>query len=121
MRFEIGDTFVDGGSDTCILCDEEYNGILDAAVNGAAAWKQAKLAILEAVLFKLAYQVDTKIDVLQYNFSDRAAMWKKLHDDLKDEINKEKSACIPPSADERALNKPPYFYTGMQENQKALF
>lgn len=115
MRFEIGDTLVDGGSDTCVLCDEEYEGILNGVEGGA--WKQAKLAILEAVLFKLAYQVDTKIDVLQYNFSDRAAVWKKMHDDLKDEIKKEKSACIPPSADERALNKAPYFYTGMQENR----
>ena len=28
MRFEIGDTLVDGGADTCALSDEEYEGML---------------------------------------------------------------------------------------------
>ena len=29
-RFELGDTMVEGGAETCMLSDEEYAAILDA-------------------------------------------------------------------------------------------
>ena len=43
---------------------------------------EKKLAVLEAILFKMSYQVDTKIDVLQYSFGARAEKWQKLYDTL---------------------------------------
>lgn len=113
MRFEIGDTFVEGGSDTCVLSDEEYEGMLSGIADGVMAWKKAKLSILKAILFKLSYQVDTKIDVLQYNFSDRADRWEKLYKDLKEEVSK--TASVPIMSTE-AMKKPPYFYAGMKSN-----
>lgn len=118
MRFEIGDTLVDGGADTCVLADEEYEGILSGTADGSAAWKKAKLSILEAVLFKMSYQVNTKIDVLQYDFSGRAEQWKKLYNDLKNEVGKSLAV---PIMDVGAMKKPPYFYTEMQSNPKAVF
>ncbi|MDR3148627.1 MAG: hypothetical protein LBT88_01225 [Oscillospiraceae bacterium] len=116
MRFELGDTLTDGGADTCALADEEYEGILTDITDGKRAWLYAKLAVIEAVLFKMSYQVDTKIDVLQYNFSDRAAQWQKLYDKLKQEIT---ASTAVPAMDGRAMRKPPYFHTEMQENPLA--
>ena len=72
MRFELGDTQTDGGADTCALADEEYKAVLAGLKAGKKAWLCAKLAVLEAILFKMSYQVDTRIDVLQYGFGDRA-------------------------------------------------
>lgn len=117
MRFEIGDTIVDGGANTCVLADEEYESILSGMTEGTIAWKKTKLLILEAVLFKMSYQVDTKIDVLQYNFSNRTERWKKLYNDLKKEIGKITSL---PTMDKTAMNKQPYFYTDMQSNPKII-
>ena len=68
MRFELGDTQTDGGADTCALADEEYEAVLAGLKAGKKAWLCAKLAVLEAILFKMSYQVDTRIDVLQYGF-----------------------------------------------------
>lgn len=114
MRFELGDTFVDGGADTCALADEEYEGMLSGIADNAIAWKKAKLSVLKAILFKMSYQVDTKIDSLQYNFGGRAERWKKLYEDLKAEVGKTASV---PVIDTEITEKPPYFYTGMNSNR----
>ena len=86
MRFELGDTQTDGGAKTCALADEEYEALLKGLKEGRKAWMRAKLAVLEAILFKLSYQVNTKISVLQYDFGDRAANWQKLYDTLKKQV-----------------------------------
>lgn len=114
MRFELGDTFVDGGADTCALADEEYEGMLSGIADNAIAWKKAKLSVLKAILFKMSYQVDTKIDALQYNFGGRAERWKKLYEDLKAEVGKTASVFV---IDTDITEKPPYFYTGMNSNR----
>ncbi|MFP3153127.1 hypothetical protein LQZ18_01590 [Lachnospiraceae bacterium ZAX-1] len=116
MRFEIGDTLVDGGTATCALSDEEYIALLDGIADGRRAWLSAKLAVLEAILFKLSYQVDTKIDVLSYAFGKRAEQWKALYDMAKKEAS---AAASTPSMVEGKVGKPPYFYTGMEENCRA--
>lgn len=117
MRFELGDTATEGGADTCALSDEEYTAILGGMKDGKKAWMLAKLEVLEAILFKLSYQVDTKIDVLQYGFSDRAERWQKLHDDLKKEVRA--SASVPVMA-KPIRDTPPYFHKGMEENPRAM-
>ena len=63
MRFELGDTQTDGGADTCALADEEYEAVLADLKAGKKAWLYAKLAVLEAILFKMSYQVDTRIEI----------------------------------------------------------
>lgn len=116
MRFEVGDTLVDGNADTCALSDEEYESILADLKPGKRAWVCAKLAAVEAILFKLSYQPDTKIDVLEYKFSDRVKAWERLRDDLKKEAAAYSSV---PVMDGEIMKKPPYFYTGMEENPAA--
>jgi hypothetical protein len=116
MRFELGDTLTDGGAETCALADEEYEGVLADLAPGRKAWLHAKLCALEAVFIKLQYQVDTKIDVLQYGFGERAERWRKIYDDLRKEISATGGL---PTMDRGAMKKPPYFYTGMQGNPYA--
>ena len=116
MRFELGDTQTEGGADTCALADEEYTAILADLKPGKKAWLSAKLNVLEAILFKLSYQVDTKIDVLQYDLGERADRWKKLYDDVKKQALATASIpTLPPSM----ANTPPYFHKEMQANPGA--
>lgn len=117
MRFELSDTLVDGGAETCALADEEYNTWLEGLADGKKAWMSAKVAILEAIVFKMAYQVDTKIDVLTYAFGDRAELWKKMYEMLKKQL--EATSAVP-TLDLPTENKSPYFYTGMQENKRII-
>lgn len=113
MRFELGDTQTEGGADTCALADEEYNAILSEIKEGKKAWLFAKLAVLEAILFKMQYQVNTRIDVLQYDFGERAQRWQTMYDNLKKQALA--TASIPTLAPS-IERTPPYFYTGMGEN-----
>lgn len=117
MRFEVGDTQTDGGAETCALSDEEYEAMLDGLKEGKKAWLFAKLAVLEAILFKMSYQVNTKIDVLQYDFGGRAANWKNLYDTLRKQILA--TASIPTLAPS-IQNAAPYFHNGMEENPRAM-
>ena len=116
MRFELGDTQTEGGADTCALADEEYEAVLAGLKPGKKAWLYAKLAVLEAILFKMSYQVDTRIDVLQYSFGDRAEQWRKMYDDLKKQTLA--TASIPTLAP-AITETPPYFHKGMEENPRA--
>lgn len=116
MRFELSDTIIDGGTETCALSDEEYTAVLDGLANNRRAWQCAKLSLLEAIVFKMSYQVNTKIDVLSYAFGDRAELWRKLYETLKKEL---KATAAIPTLDPSTENKRPYFYTGMHENINA--
>lgn len=117
MRFELGDTVTEGGADTCALSDEEYNAVLEGLKDDKKAWIHAKLAVLEAIMFRFSYQADTKVDVLQYGLGDRAAHWKQLYDDLKKQARA--SVSVPAMAS-AIQNTPPYFHTGMEENPRAV-
>lgn len=117
MRFELGDTQTDGGADTCALADEEYEAVLAGLKEGNKAWLFAKLSVLEAILFKMSYQVDTKIDVLQYSFGDRAERWQKMYDALKKQILA--TASIPTQAPS-ITETPPYFHKEMAANHRAM-
>lgn len=114
MRFELGDVMVEGGADTTALTDEEIQAALDAHPK---SYKRAKLMLLESLYRRFSYEVDTKTGPLWLYFQERAKIWKKDYDDLKKEISTE-SAC-PPMGANGVHRKPPYFYTGMQENRRA--
>ena len=113
MRFELGDTMVEGGADTCALTDEEISAALKKYPK---KWKRAKLMLLESLYRRFSYEVDTKTGPLTLNLHDRAVMWKEDYLALKKEIQQE-SCSVPPFAG-GATNKPPYFYTGMQQNER---
>lgn len=114
MRFELGDTMVEGGAETAALTDQEIEAALSAF---PGRWKRAKLFCLETLMRRFAYEVDTRTGPLTLGLSERAKLWRKDWEALKKEVALE-SASVPASM-LGGTGKPPYFYTGMQENKRA--
>lgn len=80
MRFELGDTMVEGLADTTALTDEEIQAAIDAYPN---KWKRAKLMLLESLCRRFAYEVNTKTGPLSLDMNGRAKLWKEDYDKLK--------------------------------------
>ncbi len=112
MRFELGDTMVEGGDETCALTDEEY-----AAVMGMypTKWKKAKLELLKSILHRFAYEVNTTVGPLSLQLHGRFDAWKALHDELAAQVGAMGTPSLPP----QISNTPAYFHTRMQENPEA--
>ena len=113
MRFELGDTMVEGASDTTALTDEEIQAAIDAYPK---SWKRAKLMLLESLYHRFSYEVDTRTGPLTLSLQNRAELWKKDYEALKKEISA--GACSVPLAGNGGPCKPPYFYLGMQKNER---
>lgn len=113
MRFELGDTMVEGKSDTSALTDEEIQAALDIHPN---SWKRAKLMLLESICRRFAYEVDTKTGPLSLALHDRAESWRKDYEQLKKEVTSV-SATVP-SFVGKGGGKPPYFHTDMHSNER---
>lgn len=113
MRFELGDVMVEGGSDTAALSDEEISAVLKGYPD-PNQWKQAKLALVESVCRRFAYEVDTKTDKLSLALNQRAQMWKSMYEELREEVSAG-DIYIPISVNENQGHEP-YFYTGMMQN-----
>lgn len=113
MRFELGDTMVEGKAKTCALCDEEYRAI----ISRNKKWKKAKLACIESIFHRFSYEPDTETGPLKLAFGDRAKLWQAEYQKLKEELSKGGL-----SASAIALQdgycKEPYFYTGMMSMEK---
>lgn len=114
MRFELGDTMVEGLSDTTALTDEEIQAAIDSY---PASWKRAKLMLLESLCRRFAYEVTTRTGPLTLELQDRAKLWKADYEKLKKEVSAE--SCGVPRFQNGARYKPPYFYAGMQRNERA--
>lgn len=110
MRFELGDTMVEGGADTCALQDAEYTAIISATPR----WKKAKLRCIESILFRFSYEVDTRVGQLSLSLSQRLEAWRKLRDQLAAEVE-----TAAPVANPRAIGGPHYFHVGMMENHRS--
>lgn len=110
MRFELGDTMVEGASDTSALTDEEIQAAIDTYPKH---WKRAKLMLLESICRRFSYEVDTRTGPLTLSFCERAKLWHEDYQILKKEVSAE--SCKVPN---RGRNKSPYFYTGMQQNER---
>ena len=113
MRFELGDTMVQGGADTTALTDEEIQAAIDSHPK---SWKRSKLMLLESLCRRFSYEVDTKTGPLTLGLHDRAAMWREDYLSLKKEIRQE--SCSIPRFAGGGSDKPPYFYSGMHENER---
>lgn len=114
MRFELGDVMVDGLSDTTALTDEEIQAAIDTYPK---SWKRAKLMLLESLCRRFAYEVDTKTGPLTLELQERAKLWRADYDKLKKEVSAE--SCSVPRFGNGVPGKPPYFYAGMQQNERA--
>lgn len=110
MRFELGDTLVEGGADTTALSDEEIMAILETEKN----WKKAKLFLLESICRRFSYEVDTKAGSLSLSLGERAKLWREDYEKLKKELNNTTFKMTTTSK----TQKPPYFYTGMMDNNE---
>lgn len=116
MRFELGDTMVEGGSDTSALTDEEITAAIEMFPK---KWKRAKLALLESICRRFAYEPDTKTGPLSFTFGERAKLWREDYEKLKKEVENGSLAVPRYGTDPDGRSKPPYFYTGMMENREA--
>lgn len=112
MRFELGDTMIEGGSETTALTDEEIIAILAAYPR---KWKRAKLALVESLCRRFSYEVDTDVGPLSLGLQDRAKAWHEMYKELKAEIGNYSV----PSANPAAIGGSAYFYTGMMDNPVA--
>ncbi len=110
MRFELGDTMVEGGPDTSALTDIEIETAIELYPE---SWKRAKLMLLES-LRRFSYEPDTKTGPLELKLQERAKMWRDDYNTLKKEIAV--GSC--PAPVYGYSNKPPYFYVGMQQNKR---
>lgn len=113
MRFELGDTMVEGGPDTTALTDTEIQAAIETY---PASWKRAKLMLLESLCRRFSYEVDTKTGPLSLAMNDRAELWRKDYEALKKEVSI--GSCRVPAGAAGGNGKPPYFYTGMQQNER---
>lgn len=114
MRFELGDTMVEGKAETALLTDEEISAAIETY---PSSWKRAKLMLVESLFRRFSHEVTTKTGPLTLNLSDRANLWKAEYEKLKREVELE-SVSIPAHFG-KGRKKPPYFYTGMQENERS--
>lgn len=110
MRFELGDTMVEGQSETTALTDEEIQAAIDSYPE---KWKRAKLMLLESLCRRFAYEVNTKTGPLSLDMNSRAKLWKEDYDRLKKEVQAE-SVSVPRFGN--GAEGQPYFHTGMHEN-----
>lgn len=115
MRFELGDTMVEGGADTSALTDEEIEAVLKIYQK---RWKKAKLALLESLCRRFAYEVDTKEGPLSLSLGERAKLWREDYEKLKSELANSSVSVPRYGTDQNGNEKPPYFYTGMMRNQE---
>lgn len=110
MRFELGDTLVDGAEITSPLCDEEYIAI----ISSEKSWRKAKFKLLRAIAMKLSFQADsTSIDGMSYSFGGRTKLWMDMY---KEAEKVEKRCSALPRLNQQALNRDNYFYEGMMAN-----
>ena len=123
MRFELGDTMVEGDADTCALCDEEYDAVLSVKIHTGRQWKKAKLRCIESIFRRFAYEADTKNGPVSLSLGDRAKLWKDMYDQLKAELKTGAASAdaILALADHPGTGEitPPYFYNGMMSHEEA--
>lgn len=116
MRFELGDTMVEGGSDTSALADAEITAALEMY---PGKWKRAKLALLESICRRFAYEPDTKTGPLSFSFGERAKQWREDYEKLKKEVANGCASAPRFGVGIDGREKQPYFHTGMMENGEA--
>ncbi|MDD3229163.1 MAG: hypothetical protein PHE09_08080 [Oscillospiraceae bacterium] len=109
MRFELGDTMVEGAAETAALTDEEIQAVMELYPK---RWKRAKLALVESLCRRFAFEVDTDVGPLSLGLQGRVEAWREMYKELKAEIGNYSV----PSANPAAINSAPYFYAGMMDN-----
>jgi hypothetical protein len=117
MRFELGDTAVESGEQTCAMCDEEYRAIINKVLyKEKRSWNYAKLYCLQGLLMQFAHEVNYSADGMSISLSERYERWKDMYFRLQ------KSLAVP-TANKAIIGKNApdgghYFYAGMNDNPR---
>ena len=114
LRFDLGDTATEGGAETCVLCDEEYGAILKHATEAGRGIKYAKYLCLEAIVMKLAYEVDFSADGLSMSLSQRYERWRKMYEEAKKQFQTIRANGV--ALGDGAPDGGHYFRAGMHDN-----
>ena len=109
MRFELGDVEVLEPDKTAYLCDEE----ILAAIEGSTTWTRAKLRLVETLISRFSYEVDTKVDEVEWKLNQRVDKWKDLYKRLKGEVDSEDAGAAFGFLGKR--QRPPIFSIGMHD------
>jgi hypothetical protein len=115
MRFELGDTMVEGERETCALSDQEYTAIIAAK----PTWKRAKLGILESIMRRFGMEVNTTVGPLKLEMQARAEFWRKQYEQLKAECGADTVPTMGQPSPESGKDGGHYFYGGMHDNENA--
>ena len=113
MRFELGDVLVAEPERDAFLSDEEILAVL----NDSRSFKHAQLRLVESLIARFSYEVDTKVHEAEWKLSDRVAAWRDLHKRLKAELDAEDFA---QNGFLNRQHKPPIFTRGMFDNRRLL-
>lgn len=110
MRFELGDVFVEEPEKSAYLSDEE----ISVALESSASWKRAKLRLIETLLRRFSYEVDTKVAEADWKLHQRVDDWKAEYARLKAEVDAEEIAA---SGALKVGNggRPPCFWIGQHD------
>ena len=111
MRFVLGDCLVAQPEKTAYLTDEEIETVL----NSSSSFKRAEFTLVKSLLMRFAYEVDERAGPVSWSFHQRFDNWKKLHDDLKAELEAEES--MPPDDLISKHKRPPYFFEDMHNTR----
>ena len=101
MRFELGDTMVEGAEETSALSNEEYT---------------AKLAALESIMRRFGMEVNTTVGPLKLEMQARAEFWRKQYEQLKKECGADTVPTAGKASPESGADGDHYFYGGMHDN-----
>ena len=112
MRFELGDTQIDGGSDTCALCDEEYEQLIAEG----KTWRDKKIACLKAIIARFSMMVDFHAGGMSIDFSVRYDRYKAMLDEL--EKKGQYITANPASLGKGSADGGHYFRLGMLNNPR---
>lgn len=110
MRLELGDCDVTESEKSAYLSDEEISAVIESS----STWKRAKLRLIETLLRRFSYEVDTEVAQAKWALHQRVAEWKDEYKRLKSEVDAEE---IAESSALKTSNKfrPPVFRIGMND------
>lgn len=110
MRFQLGDVFVEEPEKSAYLSDQE----ILAALESSRTWKRAKYKLIESLLRRFSYEIDTKVDSLDLKLHQRLDAWEREFKRLKLEIDGEDIAS---NSNLRAgrFGRPPCFRIGQHD------
>lgn len=116
MRFELGDTAIEGGRDTCALSDEEYAAIIEA--NAGRGFQYAKYKCLEAIMMRMAFETDYSADGMSLSMSQRYDRWKEMW--LRMQKQYQTITASPAALGKNKLDGGHYFRLGMNDNPRTI-